>query len=58
VLDDLLALPPDPPVLAEGFNLPPRLVAPLLCRPRQAVWLLPSTISSLPHHAPGPSSLP
>jgi hypothetical protein len=42
VLDDLLALPPDPPVLAEGFSLLPRLVAPLLCRPRQAVWLLPT----------------
>jgi hypothetical protein len=42
VLDDLLALPPDPPVLAEGFSLLPRLVAPLLSRPRQAVWLLPT----------------
>jgi hypothetical protein len=30
VLDDLLALPPDPPVLAEGFSVLPRLVAPLL----------------------------
>jgi hypothetical protein len=42
VLDDLCALPPDPPILAEGFSLLPRLVAPLLCRPRQAVWLLPT----------------
>jgi hypothetical protein len=42
VLDDLLALPPDPPVLAEGFSLLPRLVGPLLTRPRQAVWLLPT----------------
>jgi hypothetical protein len=42
VLDDLRALPPDPPVLAEGFSLLPRLVAPLLSRPRQAVWLLPT----------------
>ena len=42
VLEDLRALPPDPPVLAEGFSLLPRLVAPLLCRPRQAVWLLPT----------------
>jgi hypothetical protein len=42
VLDDLLALPPDQPVLAEGFSLLPRLVAPLLSRPRQAVWLLPT----------------
>jgi hypothetical protein len=42
VIDDLLALPPDPPVLAEGFSLLPHLVAPLLSRPRQAVWLLPT----------------
>jgi hypothetical protein len=42
VLDDLRALPPGPPVLAEGFSLLPRLVAPLLCGPRQAVWLLPT----------------
>ncbi len=42
VLEDLRALPPDPPVLAEGFSLLPRLVAPLLCRPKQAVWLLPT----------------
>ena len=42
VLEDLLALPPDPPVLAEGFSLLPRLVAPLLSGPRQAVWLLPT----------------
>lgn len=42
VRDDLRALPPDPPVLAEGFSLLPRLVAPLLSRPRQAVWLLPT----------------
>lgn len=42
MLDDLLALPPDPPVLAEEFSLLPRLVAPLLCWPRQAVWPLPT----------------
>jgi len=42
VLEDLRALPPDPPVLAEGFSLLPRLVAPLLSGPQQAVWLLPT----------------
>jgi len=42
VVDELLALPPDPPVLVEGFSLLPGLVAPLLSRPRQAVWLLPT----------------
>jgi len=42
VLEDLRALPPDPPVQAEGFSLLPRLVAPLLSGPQQAVWLLPT----------------
>ncbi len=40
VVDDLVALPPSEPVLVEGFSLLPRLVAPLLTRPDQAVWLL------------------
>jgi len=42
VVDDLLGLPRKPPVLVEGFTLLPRLVAPLLSRPRQAVWLIPT----------------
>ncbi|MEV0389297.1 shikimate kinase [Nonomuraea sp. NPDC050643] len=42
IVDDLLRLPRDPPVLAEGFRLLPRLVAPLLAEPRRAVWLLPT----------------
>jgi hypothetical protein len=42
ILDDLLCLPKDPPILVEGFRLLPRLVAPLLSQPRQAVWLVPS----------------
>jgi hypothetical protein len=42
IIEDLLGLPADPPVLAEGFRLLPRLVAPLLTRPDQAVWLVPS----------------
>jgi hypothetical protein len=41
-VEDLLALPATPPVLAEGFPLLPRLVAPLLSRPGQAVWLIPT----------------
>jgi len=40
VVDDLLALPATEPVLVEGFSLLPRLVAPLLTRPDQAIWLL------------------
>ena len=42
VVEDVLALPPDRPVLVEGFRLLPRLVAPLLSRADRAVWLLPT----------------
>jgi 2-phosphoglycerate kinase len=42
LLEDLLALPTDLPILVEGYKLLPRLVAPLLSRPDQAVWLLPT----------------
>lgn len=45
IVEDLLALPTEPPILAEGFRLLPRLVAPLLRAPngaRQAAWLLPT----------------
>jgi len=42
VLEDLLALPADRPVLAEGFSLLPGLVAPLVSTPLRAVWLLPT----------------
>jgi hypothetical protein len=42
VLEDLLDLPKEPPVVAEGFRLLPHLVSPHLAVPRQAVWLLPT----------------
>lgn len=42
VVDDLLALPRTPPVLAEGPGLLPECVAPLLTDPRQALWLVPT----------------
>lgn len=42
IVEDLLALPRHPPILAEGFTLLPRLLAPLVSRPNQAVWLLPT----------------
>lgn len=41
MVEDLLALPPGPPVVAEGFRLLPNLVAPLAAAGR-AVWLLPT----------------
>lgn len=42
LLEEMLALRADPPILAEGFNLLPHLIAPLLSRPGQAVWLIPT----------------
>ncbi|HEX6817946.1 MAG TPA: hypothetical protein VF120_06185 [Ktedonobacterales bacterium] len=42
LVDDLLALPLEPPIIAEGFRLLPRLVAPLLSQPHRAVWLAPT----------------
>jgi hypothetical protein len=42
IVDDLVELPHDRTVLAEGFRLLPRLVAPLMSRADQAVWLFPS----------------
>ncbi|MDF2712944.1 MAG: hypothetical protein K0R62_8596 [Nonomuraea muscovyensis] len=42
IIDDLLALPADRPVVAEGFRLLPGLVQPLLPEVGHAVWLLPT----------------
>jgi hypothetical protein len=43
IVEDLLIMAEKPGmVLAEGFRLLPRLVAPLLSHPSQAVWLIPS----------------
>jgi len=42
IVEDLLRLPPEPGVIAEGFRLLPRLVKPLLADPGHAAWLLPT----------------
>ncbi|MBV9110541.1 MAG: hypothetical protein JO306_14115 [Gemmatimonadetes bacterium] len=42
IFEDLLRLSREPGVIAEGFRLLPRLVAPRLTDPSHAVWLLPS----------------
>jgi hypothetical protein len=42
IVDDLLSLPDDRPVVAEGAALMPALVAPVLARPAQAIWVVPS----------------
>ncbi len=43
VLEDLLAMPTDRVIIAEGFGLDPDLVQPLLTSSRQAIWLLPTS---------------
>jgi hypothetical protein len=42
IIEDLLGLPREPGVIAEGFRLLPRLVEPLLSTRANAVWLLPT----------------
>ncbi len=42
IIDDLLALPAEQAVVAEGFRLLPSLVLPYLHSHSQAVWLLPT----------------
>jgi hypothetical protein len=42
IVEDLLALPPDQGVIAEGFRLLPHLVKPLLHDPSRCVWLIPT----------------
>ncbi|MGH4006715.1 MAG: hypothetical protein ACRDTH_00845 [Pseudonocardiaceae bacterium] len=42
ILEDLLRLPAQTDVIAEGFRLLPHLVKPLLAEPGHAVWLLPT----------------
>ena len=42
IIEDLLRLPRERGVIAEGFRLLPRLIKPVLSRPAPAVWLLPT----------------
>ena len=42
IVEDLLGLPAQPAVIAEGFRLLPHLVRPLLAVPGRAVWLIPT----------------
>jgi hypothetical protein len=42
IVEDLIDLPEQPPVIAEGFRLLPHLVEQLLEVPSHAVWLLPT----------------
>jgi hypothetical protein len=42
IIEDILRLPKEPGVIADGFRLLPHLVRPLLAVPSHAVWLLPT----------------
>ena len=42
IVEDLLGLPAEPRLIAEGFRLLPHLVEPLLAAHAHAVWLLPT----------------
>jgi hypothetical protein len=42
IVEDLLSLPMEQPVIVEGFRLLPHLVQPLLADQARAVWLLPT----------------
>jgi hypothetical protein len=42
IVEDLLKLPPDQAIIVEGFRLLPEFVKPLLYRPNQGIWLIPT----------------
>lgn len=42
IVEDLLRMPVETGVIAEGFRLLPHLVKPLLAKPSHAIWLLPT----------------
>lgn len=42
VVEDLLALSPTQPIIAEGFGLLPELIVPFLSHKHQAIWFVPT----------------
>jgi hypothetical protein len=42
VIEELLAMPKEPMILAEGFGFTPELIFPLLSDKQQAIWLVPT----------------
>jgi hypothetical protein len=41
-IEDLLGMPADRPIVAEGYGFLPNLVLPLLLAPQHAIWLISS----------------
>jgi hypothetical protein len=58
IVQDLCALPSSPGIVAEGPQLLPDLVAPLLARPDAAIWLIPTRRLQAELHDARPSSIP
>ncbi len=50
-VEDLLAMPADRPIVAEGPGFFPEAILPLLASPRQAIWLVPSDDFKRASHA-------
>ena len=50
-VEDLLAMPADRPIVAEGPGFFPEAILPLLASPRQAIWLVPSAAFKRASHA-------
>ena len=51
VVEDLLALPTNRPIIAEGAGFFPDVILPLISNPRQAIWLIPTEDFKLASHA-------
>lgn len=54
IVDDLVALPSDRPILAEGAALLPEMVAPLLPDANHAIWIVPTPEFQLHHYRQRP----
>ena len=51
ICDDLLELPTDRPIVAEGPGFFPNVIVPLLTDPRSAIWLVPTAEFKRESHA-------
>jgi len=50
IVQDLLALPKSPPILAEGAALLPGCVRDVLLNPHQAIWIVPTELFQRKHY--------
>ncbi|MDF2651110.1 MAG: hypothetical protein K0Q73_6915 [Paenibacillus sp.] len=50
VVEDLLAMPTDSPIIAEGPGFFPEVILPLISNPQQALWMAPSEMFKRTSH--------